>query len=238
MLLKECADAQLFTYWKQLLEDNLAENFQSQKLFEVDLQGMKRAMMVFLNNTNDDIPLENPNRYRQNIIGAVVGSVIGSELYRVFVRPQTQLLEGNFSRLADKLMPFGSVCQNDRRKAIEQLSQESEFFEDQVILLKTRLLEAIMVKVPADGENQKLARLGNTLEGNVRIMNNTINTAIQEVSDFVEKAECVIHYTQDRHRNILVIAANFQNLTTRYQRSIEEINQRRILLTNMAATTS
>ena len=27
---KECADAQLFTYWKQLLEDNLAEVFQSQ----------------------------------------------------------------------------------------------------------------------------------------------------------------------------------------------------------------
>ena len=48
MFLKECADAQLFTYWKQLLEDNLAEVFQNQKLFEVDLQGMKRAMMVFL----------------------------------------------------------------------------------------------------------------------------------------------------------------------------------------------
>ena len=29
MFSKECADAQLFTYWKQLLEDNLAEVFQS-----------------------------------------------------------------------------------------------------------------------------------------------------------------------------------------------------------------
>ena len=34
---KECEDAQLFTYWKQLLQDNLAEVFQSQKLFGVDL---------------------------------------------------------------------------------------------------------------------------------------------------------------------------------------------------------
>ena len=76
MFSKECADAQLFTYWKQLLEDNLTEVFQSQKLFEVELQGMKRATMVFLNHTVDDILLENPNRYRRNIIGAVVGSVI------------------------------------------------------------------------------------------------------------------------------------------------------------------
>ena len=73
MFSKECPDAQFFTYWKELLEDSLAEVFQSQKLFEVDLQVMKRAMIVFLNHTIDDFPLENPNRYRRNIIGAVVG---------------------------------------------------------------------------------------------------------------------------------------------------------------------
>ena len=113
MFSKECADAQLFTYWKQMLEDNLAEVFQSQKLFEVDLQGMKRAMMVFLNHTIDDIPLENPKGYRRNIIGAVVGSVIGSELSRVFVRPLTQPLVDKISCFVDKLVPFGSICQND-----------------------------------------------------------------------------------------------------------------------------
>ena len=47
MFSKECADAHLFTYWKQMLDDNLAEDFQSQKLFEVDLQGRKRTMTVF-----------------------------------------------------------------------------------------------------------------------------------------------------------------------------------------------
>ena len=60
---KECAYAQLFTYWKKLLEDNSAEVFHSQKLFEEDLQGMKRAMMVvFLNHDIDDIPLESPTK--------------------------------------------------------------------------------------------------------------------------------------------------------------------------------
>ena len=38
---KKCADAQLFTYWQQLLQDNLAEIFQCQKLFELDLQVYK-----------------------------------------------------------------------------------------------------------------------------------------------------------------------------------------------------
>ena len=159
MLSTESSDAQLFTYWKQLLEDKLAEVFKSQKLFEVELQGMKRAMMAFLNHTID-IPLESPNRYRRNIIGAVVGSVIGSELSRVFVRPLRQPFVDKFLCFVEKLVPFGSICQNDRRKAIEKLSQEVQFLENQVFLLKTSLLEAIMVKMPAVVENRKLASLG------------------------------------------------------------------------------
>ena len=224
---KECADAQLFTYWKQLLEDNLAEVFESRKLFEVDLQGMKRAMMVFINHTIEDIPLESPKRNRRNIFGAVVGSVIGSELSRVFVGPLTQPLVDKFSCFVDKLVPLGSICQSDRRKAIEKISQELEFSEDQVFLLKTRLLEAIMVKMPADVENRKLARLGTTLGGNVRMLENTINTAIHEVTEFVEEGECVVHYTQDRHRNAVFIATNFQNLTMQYRRNLNDKNQRR-----------
>ena len=127
MFSKECADAQLLTFWEQLLEEKLAEVFQSQKLFAVDLQGMKRAMMVFLNHTIDDNPLESPNRYRRNIIGAVVRSVIGSKLSRVFVRPVTQPLVDKKLCFVDKLVPFGSLCQNHWRKAIEKLSQEVEF---------------------------------------------------------------------------------------------------------------
>ena len=66
-------------------------------------------------------------------------------------------------------------------------------------------------------------------------LNNTINTAIYEVTEFVEKGECAARYIQDRHRNTLIIAANFQNLTTQYRRFINDINQRRISLANMAA---
>ena len=134
-------------------------------------------------------------------------------------------------------MPFGSFCQNDLRKAIEKLSQEFELLEDQVFLLKTRSLETNMVKLPADVENRKLARLGNTFEGNVRILKITINNAIQEVTDFVEKEECTVRYIQERHRNTLIIPANFQNLTTQYRRNVNDINQRRTSLANLAATT-
>ena len=192
--------------------------------------------MVFFNHTFDNIPLESPNRYRRNINRAVVRSVIGNKLSRVFVQPLTQPLADKFSCFLYKLVPFGSISQNDQRKAIEKLSQQVEFLEDQVILLKTRLLEAIMVKRPADVDNLKLARLGDTLEWNVRRLNNTINTAVQEVTDFVEKGECATRYIQDRHRNTLISAANFQNLTTQYRRIIIDITQRRISLANMAAT--
>ena len=132
-------------------------------------------------------------------------------------------------------MPFGAICQNDLRKAIEKLSQEVEFLEDQVFLLKTRLPEGIMVKMPADVENRKLARLGDTLEENVQMLNNTINTAIYEVADFVEKRECAARYIQYQHKNTLIIAASFQILTTQYRRIINDLNQRRISSANMAA---
>ena len=59
--------------------------------------------------------------------------------------------------------------------------------EDEVFLLKTRLLEAIMVKMPAYVENWKLARLGDTLEENVKMLNNTMNTTLLEVTDFFER---------------------------------------------------
>ena len=164
----------------------------------------------------------------------MVGSVIRSELSRVFGRPLTQPLVYKFLCFVDKLVPFGSICQNDRRKAIEKLSQEVEISEDQLFLLKTRLLEAIMVKLPADVKNRKLTRLGDTLEEIVQLLNNTINTAIYEVTDFVEKGERASPYIQDRQRNILIIAVNFQSLTTQYQRVINDKNQRRTSLASMA----
>ena len=68
------------------------------------------------------------------------------------------------------------------------------------------------------------------------MLNNTKDTTIHEVTDFVEKGECAVRYIQDRHRKNLIVAANFQNSTTQYRRIINDINQRRISLANMAAT--
>ena len=68
------------------------------------------------------------------------------------------------------------------------------------------------------------------------MLNNTINTAIYEAMDFVEKGECAARYIQARHRNTLVIAASLQNLTTQYRRMLNDINQRRISVANLAKT--
>ena len=123
----------------------------------------------------------------------------------------TQLLVGKFSCFVDKLVPIGSVCQNDRSKTIEKLSQEVEFLEDQLFLLRRLLLETNKVNMPADAENRKLARLGNMLEGNLWMLSNTINTALHDVTDFVDKWECAVHYKQDRRRNTIFSAATYQS---------------------------
>ena len=43
----KCADTHLFSYWKQLLRDNLAEVFQSHQIFKTDLEIMRQSLTVF-----------------------------------------------------------------------------------------------------------------------------------------------------------------------------------------------
>ena len=57
----ECADTHLFSYWKQLLRDNLAEVFQSHQIFKTDLQIMRQSLTVFLNSSLQDRKFERPN---------------------------------------------------------------------------------------------------------------------------------------------------------------------------------
>ena len=47
MFQHECADTHLFSYWKQLLRDNLAEVFQSHQIFKTDLEIMRPSLTVF-----------------------------------------------------------------------------------------------------------------------------------------------------------------------------------------------
>ena len=231
----ECVDPHLFEYWKRFLRDNLAEIFQSHKMFQQDWLAMRRALTVFLNHTVDDIPLEKPNRYSRSIVGTVAGSMIGSELAHVFLRPIFGSVTDKISCFVDDLIPFGSVCRSKEREIIEELAREVKVLQDEVVYLRTELLEAITVRLPSDVEGRILLTLKQSLDDNIKMLNSTVNGVIDEITDYVEKAECVVRLTQDRHRNTLIIAAAFQNLTTQYRRIINDINQRRISLSNMAS---
>ena len=204
-------------------------------MFQQDWLAMRRALTVFLNHTVDDIPLEKPNRYSRSVVGTVAGSMIGSELAHVFLRPIFGSVTDKISCFVDDLIPFGSVCRSKEREIIEELAREIKVLQDEVVYLRTELLEVITVRLPADVEGRKLLTLKQSLDDNIKMLNSTVNGAIDEIRDYVEKAECVVRLTQDRHRNTLIIAAAFQNLTTQYRRIVNDINQRRISLSNMAS---
>ena len=121
------------------------------------------------------------------------------------------------------------------RKIIEDLAREIKILQDEVVYLRSELLEAVTVRMPADVGNRELLALKQSLDENIQMLNNTVNGAIDEVYDYVERAECVVKLTQDRHRNTLIMAAAFQTLTVQYRRIVNEINQRRISLSNMAS---
>ena len=235
MFSRECADPHLFNYWKDFLRDNLAEIFQSHRMFQHDWLAMRKLLTVFLNHTVDDIPLEKPNRYARSIVGAGAGSMLGSELAHVFLRPIFGPIHETLSCFVDDLIPFGSVCRSKEKKNIEDLAREIKILQDEVVYLRSELLEAVTVRMPADVGSRELLALKQSLDKNIQMLNSTVNGAIDEVYDYVERAECVVKLTQDRHRNTLIMATAFQNLTVQYRRTVNEINQRRISLSNMAS---
>ena len=87
----------------------------------------------------------------------------------------------------------------------------------------------------ADVERRKLPTLKKSLQENVEMLNETIRGVLEEIKDFVETGECVARHTQDRHRNTFVITASLQNFTIRYRRFVNDVNQQRISLANMAS---
>ena len=204
-------------------------------MFQQDWLATRKSLTVFLNHTVDDIPLEKPNRYARSIVGAVAGSMLGSELAHVFLRPIFGPIHETLSCFVEDLIPFGSVCRSKERKIIEDLAREIKILQDEVFFLRSELLEAVTVKMPADIRNRELLALKQSLDEIIQMLNSTVNGAIDEVYDYVERAECVVKLTQDRHRNTLIMAAAFQNLTVQNRRIVNEINQRRISLSNMAS---
>ena len=89
--------------------------------------------------------------------------------------------------------------------------------------------------MPADVERRKLPALKRSLQENVEMLNETIRGVLKEIKDFEEKGECVARHIQDRHRSTLIIAASLQNLTIQYRRLVNDVNQQRISLANMAS---
>ena len=106
MFQHECADTHSFSYWKQLLRDNLAEVFQSHQIFKTDLQIMRQSPTVFLNSSLQDQTFERPNRYKRSLLVPIVGTALGSELSRVFLRPFTAPIADKVSCFVDKLVPL------------------------------------------------------------------------------------------------------------------------------------
>ena len=205
MFLHECADTHMFSYWKQLLRDNLAEVFQSHQIFKTDLEIMRQSLTVFLNSSLQDRTLERPNRYKRSLLVPIVGTALGSELSRVFLRPLTAPIADKFSCSVDKLVPFGSLCKEDERKKIEALARQVKDLEENVLYLKSKLLEAITVGMPADVERRKLPALKRSLQENVEMSNETIRVVLEEIKDYVEKGECVARHAQIRKTDIVTL---------------------------------
>ena len=89
--------------------------------------------------------------------------------------------------------------------------------------------------MPADVEKKKLPTLETNLQMNVEMLNQTTRGVLEEIKGFVEKGECVARRIQDRHRNTLIIAASLQILAIQYRRLVNDVNQQRISLANMAS---
>ena len=152
-----------------------------------------------------------------------------------FFRPFTTPIADKFLCFVDKLVPFGSLCKEDERKKIEALARQVKNLEENVFYLKSKLLEAITVRMPADVEKRKLPSLKRSLEENVEMLNATIRGVLEEIKDYVEKGECVSRHIQDRHRNTIIIAASLQKLTIQYRRLVNDVNQQLISLANLAS---
>ena len=117
----------------------------------------------------------------------IVGTALGSELYKFSFRRFTDPIADKFSSFVDKLVPFGSLFKEDERKKTEALARQVKDLEEIVFYLKSELLEAITVKMPANVQWKKLPTLKKSPQANVEMLNETIRGVLEENKDFVEK---------------------------------------------------
>ena len=148
---------------------------------------MWQSLTVFLNSFLQDRTFEKPNRYKISLLVPIIGTTLGSELSRIFRRPFTAPVADKFSCFVEKCVPFGSLCKEDERKKIEILARQVEDSEQNVFFLKSKLLDTITVKMPADVQKRKLPNLKRNLQQNVDNINETIGGA--PIADSLDSAD-------------------------------------------------
>ena len=102
-----------------------------------------------------------------------------------FLRPIFGSVTDKVSCFVDDLIPFGSVYRSKEREIIEELAREIKVLQDEVVYLRTELLEAITVRLPSDVQGRKLLTLKQSLDDNIKMLNSTVNGVIEEITDYV-----------------------------------------------------
>ena len=87
MFQHECADTHLFSYWKRLLRNRIAEVFPKHQIFKTDLEIIRQSLTVILNSSLQDRTFERPNRYNRSLLVPIVGTALRNELSKRFLRP-------------------------------------------------------------------------------------------------------------------------------------------------------
>ena len=164
MFQHECSDRHLFSYWKQLLRDKLAEVFQSHRIFKSNLEIIRQLLTVFLNSSLQGRLFEKPNRYERSLLVPIDATALASELSTIFLRTFTAPIADIFSCFVDQLVLLCSLCKEDERKKIEALAKQVKDLEKNVFYLKSKSLEAITIRLLGNVEKRKLP----TLKKNVR----------------------------------------------------------------------
>ena len=79
----------------------------------------------------------------------IVGTALGSDLSRNFLRPFTAPIADKVSCFVDKLVPFGSFRQEDEPKKIEAIARQVKDLEANVLYLKRKMSDAINARMLA-----------------------------------------------------------------------------------------
>ena len=136
-----------------MLENNLAESFHSHQ--KSNLEIMRHSLAVFLSSSWQERTFEIPNSYKRSLCVPVVGTALGNELSRIFLKPFTLPTADKISCFLDKLSLLVHIVRKTNEKK-EPLARQIKDLEENLFYSKSKLLEAITVRMPADVDRRNL----------------------------------------------------------------------------------